>query len=143
MPIHHQIKVIGFLGGDAVFNSVNGKQVINFNIAVSDDVKKQDGTWESHTSWYHCSYWSERNPENLKKGALLVVEGKPKPEIYQNKEGQSVAQIKIIVESARVLSKPNTQLVQQNSQQIERTPIPENYAQQGQSSTQNVEDLPF
>ena len=148
MPIHHQITAIGHLGGDATVNNYQGNQVINFNLAVTDDIKKQDGTWEQRTVWYHCSYWSDRNAEPLKKGTLVIVEGKPQVEMWE-KDGVKKAQGKIIVESMRILSKAdgNRPNVQQQApiQAVQQTPTPEYYQQQQQQPTQSsqVDDLPF
>lgn len=143
MPIHHQIKVIGHLGADATVNHYEGRQVINFNLAVADDIKKQDGSWEQRTVWYHCSYWNDRNAEPLKKGTLVIVEGKPQVEIWE-KDGVKKAQGKIIVEGIRILSKPDVnKLNAPQPQQQYTAPTPTPTYSTPQYPASQVNDLPF
>lgn len=143
MPIHHQIKVIGHLGADATVNHYEGRQVINFNLAVADDIKKQDGSWEQRTVWYHCSYWNDRNAEPLKKGTLVIVEGKPQVEIWE-KDGVKKAQGKIIVEGIRILSKPDGNKLNAPHPQQQHTAQTPNFTNPTpQSTASQVDDLPF
>lgn len=71
--------IIGHLGKDAVVNQVNGRTVINFNVAHTESYKDQQGAKIEKTLWANCSYWTDRTgiAPYLTKGKLIFVEGAP------------------------------------------------------------------
>lgn len=81
-----KISLIGRLGQDAVVNTVNGKNVINFSVATSEKFKNQNGEDVDKVSWTSCAYWTERLNllPFLKKGTLVYLEGKPEAKTYVN-----------------------------------------------------------
>ena len=74
-----KLQVIGNLGKDAVVNSVNGKNVINFNMAHTERYKDAQGNQKDRTIWVECAYWTDRTAiaPYLKKGTQVFVEGNP------------------------------------------------------------------
>lgn len=140
--IHNKISLIGRLGKDAVINVAGGKNVINFPLAVSDDKKQQDGTWKQETLWFDCAYWSDRTVEALKKGALVTINGTPRPHEYQKSDGSKGFSIRVTVEQMMVLTKANDATQSASTpQQAQQAPTDTtNYAQ----AAQDIEDnLPF
>jgi single-strand DNA-binding protein len=75
---------IGHIGNDATVSLVNGKSVINFNIAYTEKFKDQSGTDQSKTTWVHCNWWTEKTAivPLLKKGQKVLVSGKIETKIY-------------------------------------------------------------
>src|SRR6185436_9988602 len=107
-----KLQVIGNLGKDCVTNVVNGKNVINFNVAHSEKFKDSQGVQKEKTTWVECSYWTDRLgvAPYLKKGQLIYAEGFPDVDTYMNKENQPVANLKMRVMQIQLLgSRPDGQ----------------------------------
>ena len=100
-----KLQVIGHLGRDCTVNEVNGKNVINFNVAHSERFKDAQGNQVEKTIWVSCSYWTDRTAiaPYLKKGQLVYAEGTPEAEAYTNKEGQQAATLRLRVFSIQLL----------------------------------------
>lgn len=101
-----KLQVIGHLGGDCMTKEINGKTVINFNVAHSEKFKDSSGNLVDRTIWVKCAYWTDRTAvaQYLKKGKLVYVEGSPEAESYSNKEGQPAANLKLRVFNLQLLS---------------------------------------
>lgn len=97
-------QAIGHLGKDAESNMVNGKQVINFNVAHSKTYTKGDGQKVTETIWLNCSWWTEsqRILPWLKKGQQVYVCGEPNVRIWRDSQGQSNATLTIRVEELQL-----------------------------------------
>ncbi len=103
-----KLSVIGHLGQKAKINEINGKKVINFSIAHSDNyTDKETGEIIDKTTWVNCSLWSEKIDvaKYMHKGRLIAVEGKPKPRFFQNENGQTIATIDLHVRELELLGK--------------------------------------
>lgn len=100
-----KLQVIGNLGKDCVTNAVNGKNVINFNVAHTEKFKDAQGNQKDKTIWVECAYWTDRTgiAPYLRKGTQVYVEGTPEVRTYQNKEGQTVASLTLRVLSVQLL----------------------------------------
>ena len=81
--------MIGHLGADCAVNEVNGKKVINFNLAHSETFTGQDGVKVSKTIWVQCAYWAERTgiAPYLKKGAQIYITGQPEVKEFKKRDG--------------------------------------------------------
>jgi len=144
-----KLQIIGHLGGDCTTNEVNGRTVINFNVAHSEKYKDAQGSMVDKTTWVRCSYWTDRPTisQYLKKGQLIYAEGNPEAEGFMNKENQAVATLKMNVFRIQLLGSKNDN-AGGNSQ-------PNNSYQNQNSTTSNVsqpvtsdveepaDDLPF
>ena len=104
-----KLQVIGNLGGDCAQREVNGKTVINFNVAHSEKFKDSTGNLKEKTVWVKCAYWTDRTAvaQYLKKGKTVFVEGSPEAESYTNKEGQPAANLKLTVFNLQLLGGAN------------------------------------
>lgn len=100
-----KLQVIGNLGADCVQREINGKNVINFNVAHSEKFKDAAGNLVDRTTWVKCAYWTDRTAvaQYLKKGKTVYVEGAPEAESYTNKDGQPVANLKLRVFNLQLL----------------------------------------
>ena len=88
-----KLQVLGYLGNDATVKEVNGRNVINFNVAHTEKYKTNDGVQKEKTTWVNCSYWVERTnvAPYLKKGTQVFVEGSPEARIYESQEGHKAS----------------------------------------------------
>lgn len=100
-----KLQVIGNLGADCIQKEVNGKSVINFNVAHSERYKDQQGNLKERTTWVNCAYWTDRTAvaQYLTKGKTVYVEGAPEAEGYTNKDGQVAATLRLRVLSLQLL----------------------------------------
>ena len=90
------LTIIGHVGNDAIVNQVNGKNVINFSVAVTKRWKDKDNLQKEKTTWFSVSYWSEsRVYEWIKKGKQICIVGEAGGRIYVNKQNQTELQLTI------------------------------------------------
>ena len=64
----------------------NGTSVCRFTIASDEDIKRADGTRD--TDFIDCVAWGPRAEfasKYLLKGRMVIVEGRPKPRTYKDK----------------------------------------------------------
>ena len=101
-----KVQLIGNIGKDATLNNVNGKNVINFNVAHNEKYKDANGAEVNKTTWINCSFWVDRMGlvPHLKKGTLVYVEGKPDAKMYDKDNGEKAASLSIKVSSVELLS---------------------------------------
>ncbi|HEY8659269.1 MAG TPA: single-stranded DNA-binding protein [Hanamia sp.] len=104
-----KLQVIGNLGADCIAKEINGKNVINFNVAHSEKFKDSMGNMKERTTWVNCAYWTDRTAvaQYLKKGKTVYVEGSPEAEAYTNKEGQPAATLRLRVFNLQLLGGAN------------------------------------
>ncbi|NCW11792.1 MAG: single-stranded DNA-binding protein [Chitinophagia bacterium] len=100
-----KLQVIGNLGKDALVNNVNGKSVINFNVAHTERYKDAQGNQKDRTTWVDCSYWTDRTAvaPYLKKGTQVYVEGTPDVRSYTTADGRNGASLTLRISSVQLL----------------------------------------
>jgi single-strand DNA-binding protein len=100
-----KLQVIGNLGKDAVVNNVNGKNVINFTVAHTEQYKDAQGQQQSKTIWVDCAYWvtSTAIAPYLTKGTTVFVEGTPEVRTFQKNDGTSGASLSLRVREVQLL----------------------------------------
>lgn len=107
-----RLQAIGNLGKDCVMNTVNGKNVINFNVAHTEKFKDATGVQKERTIWIDCAYWTDRTAvaPYLKKGTQVYVEGIPDIRTYTTNDGRHGASLMLRVLNVQLLgSKPEGQ----------------------------------
>lgn len=76
----NKVTLIGHLGGDPEVRHLDsGVIVARFSLATNESYKDKDGNWQTMTEWHNIVIWreqAERAEKQLKKGALVYVEGK-------------------------------------------------------------------
>lgn len=143
-----KLQVIGNLGGDCTLKEVNGKNVINFNVAHSEKFKDATGNLKERTTWVNCAYWTDRTTvaQYLKKGKTVYVEGAPEAEAYTNKDGQPASTLKLRVFNLQLLGGANevNDSNSNNNSSYTQTHSQQNSQQQPQSQVEEpADDLPF
>lgn len=100
-----KLQVIGNLGKDCVVNNVNGKSVINFNVAHTEKFKDSQGVQKDRTTWVECAYWTDRTAvaPYLKKGQQVYAEGTPEVRTYTTKDGNHGASLSMRIFSVQLL----------------------------------------
>ncbi len=113
-----KLQVIGNLGADCITKEINGKNVINFNVAHSEKYKDSTGNLKERTTWVNCAYWTDRTAvaQYLKKGKTVYVEGVPEAEAYTNKDGQAAATLRLRVFNLQLLGGVNENNQHDNNQ---------------------------
>ena len=100
-----KLQIVGNLGADCIQKEVNGKSVINFNVAHTEKFKDSQGNLKEKTIWVNCAYWTDRTAiaPYLKKGQMVYAEGSPEADAYMNKDNQAAATLRMRVQSIQLL----------------------------------------
>jgi len=100
-----KLQVIGNLGKDCITNNVNGKTVMNFNVAHTEKFRDGQGNQQEKTIWVDCAYWSDRTAiaPYLKKGTQVYVEGTPEVRTYAKNDGTTGASLTLRVLNVQLL----------------------------------------
>src|SRR5258706_2330898 len=111
-----KLQIVGNLGADCIQKEVNGKTVINFNVAHTEKFKDGQGNLKEKTIWVNCAYWTDRTAiaPYLKKGQMVYAEGSPEAEGYMNKDNQVAATLRMRVQNVQLLGSKGD--AQQNPQ---------------------------
>lgn len=140
-----KLQIIGRIGGDCVTNEVNGKNVINFNVAHSEKFKNASGALQERTIWVRCAYWTDRLgiAPYLVKGQQVFVEGTPEVEVYKKQDGEPGASLRLRVREVQLLgSKADTQANAQAGSSPQNTSAGQP-AEQMTAQDSVEDDLPF
>lgn len=117
--MYQSITVVGNLGRDPEMKfSPSGKAVTSFSIADTRQYKNGSGELVKETTWFRVEVWgnqAEACNTYLKKGSLVLVEGRMKsdintgnPRIYQKKDQSWAASFEIQANNVKFLSKTET-----------------------------------
>src|SRR6202008_4566230 len=100
-----KLQVIGNLGKDCVTNAVNGKNVINFNVAHTEKFRDAQGNQKDKTIWVECAYWTDRTgvAPYLRKGTQVYVEGTPEVRTYPKNDGTTGVSLSLRVQTVQLL----------------------------------------
>ncbi len=137
-----KLQIIGHLGGDCTQNEVNGKHVINFNVAHSEKFKDSKGDLVTRTTWVKCAYWTDRPAiaPYLVKGTLIYAEGSPEAEAFTNKDNQPGSSLKMRVRDIQLLGgKPDGNSGSNSSSNSNS----QNATSEAALSEEPADDLPF
>jgi len=143
-----KLQVIGNLGKDCVTNTVNGKNVINFNVAHTEKFRDAQGNQKDKTIWVECAYWTDRTgiAPYLKKGTQVYAEGTPEVRTYPKNDGTTGVSLTLRVQTVQLLGSRGAEGGGGYSGGSEG-----GYASQGGSTsrvspggiTEPIDDLPF
>lgn len=104
-----KLQVIGHLGKDATVNTVNGKNVVNFNLAHSEKWTDASGVKKEKSTWVDCSLWRDSTAvaAYLKKGQQVFVEGQPEARTYLKQDGTTGCTLSLRVSNLQLLGSAN------------------------------------
>jgi single-strand DNA-binding protein len=123
--------ITGTVTANAQTKNVNGKDVINFSIAVNDSYKpKNSDEVKRKVKFYDCGYWSgSKIAEHLTKGKIVQLFGDTTAKAWQDKEGKLHAGLAFTVFKIKLLGVGGTK---KDSESITEPP-----------TETNADDLPF
>ena len=95
---YHTVVIVGYVGRDPEMRYLpSGQTVTDFSVATSRKYSNSDGQQVDETCWFRVTAWgklAEIVNEYLKKGRLVLVEGRLKPDlqsgsprVYERKDG--------------------------------------------------------
>ena len=137
----NRVNISGNLGTEPELRATSGGMaVLSFQVAVSDRVKQQDGTWTDRPNWVSCTMFgtrAEKLAQYLHKGSKVVIEGKLRYSQWE-KDGQKRSKLEVIAEELEFMSHQDGGQPQQPYQQA---------APQRQATSQTPDlypgDIPF
>lgn len=146
-----KLQVIGNLGKDCMVNLVNGKNVINFNIAHTERFRDSSGQPKEKTTWVECAYWTDRTGVSpyLKKGTQVYVEGIPEVRQFTRNDGTPGSSLSLRVTSLQLLGARDAHMGGEGAQptqspaSVPQTVMVNAQAPQMQSPDGGDSDLPF
>jgi len=101
--ISNNITLIGNLGSDININNfANDKCVGKVGLAYTSGYTDKAGERQEKTDWFNLTVWNkncERMAAQVGKGDRVLIEGKLTTNSYENKEGQTVKTVDIVVNS--------------------------------------------
>lgn len=85
--------ITGRVTADAQVRSVSeGRQVVNFSVAVNDSYKARSGERVTQTEFFDCSYWIGTGiAQYLTKGTIVELSGRVSARAWVDGEGQAKA----------------------------------------------------
>ena len=139
-----KLQIVGNLGADCIQKEVNGKNVINFNVAHTERYKDGQGNLKEKTTWVNCAYWTDRTAvaQYLKKGKQVYVEGSPDAEAYTNRDNQPAATLRLRVRDLQLLG-GNTDGNQGNSNAYGSQTSSNSSSEATADIEEAADDLPF
>lgn len=86
----NKVILIGHMGKDPVARDLDGGNLVaSFSLATSEFGKDRNGNREERTEWHNIVVWrnlAEYAVNNLKKGSLVMVEGKLRTRSWEGKD---------------------------------------------------------
>ena len=84
------MNITGRLTRDAeVRTTSNGKQVVNFSVAINDSYRNKQGERIEQTTYFDCSYWISPNVAKLlTKGTLVELSGRVSTRAWTGNDGE-------------------------------------------------------
>lgn len=91
--------IMGRVGKDAECRfTASGQAVANFSVATTERFSK-DGEKQERTEWHDVVFWgklAEVVGEYVKKGSMVLVEGRIEKHKYQDKDGNDRLSVNIV-----------------------------------------------
>lgn len=126
----NKVLIIGNVGGQPTLKTFdNGGKIVNFSLATNESYKNKQGEKVTNTQWHNVVFnipkIAETIEKHVKKGDILLVEGKINYRDYTDKEGQKKYITEIIGESFKFMpnGKSNQTEQSQNINQSEDFPF--------------------
>jgi single-strand DNA-binding protein len=141
-----KLQAIGNLGRDCVTNTVNGKTVINFNVAHTEKFKDAQGNQKDKTIWVECAYWTDKTgiAPYLRKGQQVYVDGTPEVKTFPKNDGTTGASLNLRVSSVQLLGNRSENASSAQAGYVAPSAAPaSNNAPATHQVSEPVDDLPF
>ncbi len=114
----NRVILMGNLGSDPdVRYTKEGKPVAVLSLATNEVYKTQEGEKKEVTDWHAVVVWGQQAEickQYLMKGSLILVEGKMKSRLWQDKNGQKHKSVEILASSIKFLGKAKKETADEN-----------------------------
>jgi single-strand DNA-binding protein len=102
----NKVILVGNLGADPEARSLNsGGEVVNFNVATSENWKDRDGQRQERTEWHRVVIYNENlgrvAKQYLRKGSKVYIEGQLQTRKWQDNSGQDRYTTEIVLQRFR------------------------------------------
>lgn len=98
----NRVTIVGRLGADAEHRSFNnGGSVVNLRVATSEQWKDRDGQKQERTEWHTVAVfqkWLIDDARKLRKGDLVMVEGKLQTRKWTDQSGNDRYSTEIVLQ---------------------------------------------
>ena len=105
----NRVILVGNLGSDPdVRYTKEGKAVAVLSLATNENYKTAEGEQKEVTDWHAVVVWGQQAEickQYLKKGTLILVEGKMKSRLWQDKDGQKRKTVEVLASSIKFLDR--------------------------------------
>ncbi len=100
------MEITGRVTRDAAVRRVGEKEVLSFTIAVNDRYKAAGSTeYKQVTTFINCSYWiAMKAGQWIKKGAVVLLQGRLGMHVYINSEGNPIGSIDFHVNEINIIA---------------------------------------
>ena len=100
------MEITGRVTRDAEVRRAGEKEVLNFTIAVNDRYKAAGSSeYKQVTTFINCSYWiSMKAGEWVKKGAVVLLQGRLGMHVYINSDGNPIGSIDFHVNEINIVA---------------------------------------
>ncbi|MEN8152643.1 MAG: single-stranded DNA-binding protein [Acidobacteriota bacterium] len=89
-----------------------GKDVAKFTLVTAEVYMDKNNQWQESSEWHNVVAWgyvAKKIEKSVKRGSMLLVEGKIKSRKWQDKNGQDRKTVEIIADSVVILDKTEKQ----------------------------------
>lgn len=126
--VKNHVQLIGHLGADPeVKTTTTGKTFVNIRLATSERYKNAKDEWQEETQWHNITFWDQlalRAKDNLKKGSMILVQGKLVNRTYEDAQGQKKYIYEVRPQSWLLLDKKSSEAVGNNHADLKDDDIP-------------------
>ena len=109
MPSLNRVQLIGYLGRDAEARyTAKGTKYATFSLAVNRTWKSAEGEKHEATDWFFVNAWSKLGDftaQYLKKGRLVLVEGRLQTDRWDDPKGETHYRTTVIARSIQLLDR--------------------------------------
>ena len=100
------MEITGRVTADAAVRRAGEKEVLSFTIAVNDRYKVAGSSeYKEVTTFINCSYWlSMKAAQWVKKGAVVLLNGRLGMHVYINSEGNPIGSIDFHVNAINIVA---------------------------------------
>ncbi len=150
----NKVILIGRVGKDPEINHIPnlGKDVAKFSLATDEGYMDRNNQWQDRTEWHNIVAWGgvvKVIERNVRKGALVAIEGKIKTNKWQDRDGNNRYTTEISMDSITLLEKNNSGQggyspdAGQGGQYNNQAPQPNNYQAQSPPSVDINSDIDY
>lgn len=97
----NRVELLGNLGGDPKIMDRSGGRLASLAVATSYGVKKNDGSWDNHTTWHNVVTFNDKLvsdiADNLFKGDMVFLTGAIQKRKYTDKDGRERESTDVVV----------------------------------------------